>query len=112
MPEATDAATEEDAPPGDSAGRSPALLEPTPATPARRGIARREPVPWVLGAMVVGWSALFITLGRIRHARFATLSFDLGIYDQAVWLMSRFHDPFVTYDILVAERVQTPARSD
>jgi uncharacterized membrane protein len=56
----------------------------------------RDPVRWVLGAMVVGWSVLFIVLGWIRQARFATFSFDLGIYDQAVWLLSRFHDPFVT----------------
>ena len=56
----------------------------------------RDPVRWVLGAMVVGWSVVFIVLGWIRQARFATFSFDLGIYDQAVWLLSRFHDPFVT----------------
>ena len=46
--------------------------------------------------MVVGWSVVFIVLGWIRQDRFATFSFDLGIYDQAVWLLSRFHDPFVT----------------
>jgi uncharacterized membrane protein len=56
----------------------------------------RDPVRWVLGAMVAGWSVVFIALGWIRQARFATFSFDLGIYDQAVWLLSRFHDPFVT----------------
>ena len=62
-----------------------------------RGATRwRDPVRWVLGAMVVGWSAVFIVLGWIRQERFATFSFDLGIYDQAVWLLSRFHDPFVT----------------
>src|ERR1043165_6087083 len=57
-----------------------------------RGVAR----PGVLGAMVVGWSVVFIVLGWIRHERFATFSFDLGIYDQAIWLLSRFRDPFVT----------------
>ena len=56
----------------------------------------RDPVRWVLGAMVAGWSVLFIVLGAIRQERFATFSFDLSIYDQAVWLLSRFHDPFVT----------------
>ena len=68
------------------------------ATPAAATAAAgwRDPVRWVLGAMVVGWSVLFIVLGWIRHERFATFSFDLGIYDQAVWLLSRFHDPFVT----------------
>ena len=63
---------------------------------ARPGTGWRDPVRWVLGAMVVGWSVLFIVLGWIRQQRFATFSFDLGIYDQAVWLLSRFHDPFVT----------------
>jgi uncharacterized membrane protein len=68
---------------------------PTPAAvPASAGW--RDPVRWVLGAMVVGWSVVFIVLGVIRHERFATFSFDLGIYDQAVWLLSRFRDPFVT----------------
>jgi uncharacterized membrane protein len=69
--------------------------EPTPAAaPASSGW--RDPVRGVLGAMVVGWSVVFIVLGVIRHERFATFSFDLGIYDQAVWLLSRFRDPFVT----------------
>jgi uncharacterized membrane protein len=64
--------------------------------PPAAGSGWRNPVRWVLGAMVVGWSVLFIVLGWIRHERFGTFSFDLGIYDQAVWLLSRFHDPFVT----------------
>jgi uncharacterized membrane protein len=66
--------------------------EPADPTP----LGWRDPVRWVLGAMVVGWSAVFIVLGWIRQERYATFSFDLGIYDQAVWLLSRFHDPFVT----------------
>lgn len=66
--------------------------EPADPTP----LGWRDPVRWVLGAMVVGWSVLFIVLGWIRQARYATFSFDLGIYDQAIWLLSRFHDPFVT----------------
>ena len=78
---------------GDAAG-----VETEAGTEAEPEGARgwRDPVRWVLGAMVVGWSVLFIVLGWLRQARFATFSFDLGIYDQAVWLLSRFHDPFVT----------------
>ena len=57
---------------------------------------RRDPVRWTLGAMVVGWSLLFIVLGARRHTHFGTFGFDLGIYDQGVWLLSRFRDPFVT----------------
>jgi uncharacterized membrane protein len=63
---------------------------------AHAALGWRDPVRWVLGLMVVGWSVLFIVLGAIRQQRFATFSFDLGIYDQATWLLSRFHDPFVT----------------
>ncbi len=59
-------------------------------------LRRRDPVRWTLGVMVVGWSAVFIVLGWLRQTRFATFSFDLGIYDQGVWLLSRFKDPFVT----------------
>jgi uncharacterized membrane protein len=79
--------------PGDAEGEptsGAAEVAPAPA------VGWRDPVRWVLGAMVVGWSILFIVLGGIRQQRFATFSFDLGIYDQAVWLLSRFHDPFVT----------------
>lgn len=70
--------------------------------PVRSGAAAapvggwRDPVRWVLGAMVVAWCVVFIALGWLRQERFATYSFDLGIYDQGVWLLSRFHDPFVT----------------
>lgn len=46
--------------------------------------------------MVVVWSATFIYLGWMRHARFSTYGFDLGIYDQGVWLLSQLKDPFVT----------------
>jgi uncharacterized membrane protein len=84
----------EDAASGDPVGGSVALVDPPPET--SDWLAHRDPVRWTLGAMVVGWSAVFITLGSIRHTRFATFSFDLGIYDQAIWLMSRFQDPFVT----------------
>ena len=42
------------------------------------------------------WSIIFITLGYRRHAHFGTFGFDLGIYDQGIWLLSRFKDPFVT----------------
>jgi len=51
---------------------------------------RRDPARWVLGTLVGLWATVFITLGWIRHARFATVSFDLGIYDQGVWLLSHF----------------------
>ena len=32
----------------------------------------------------------------LRYDRFGTFGFDLGIYDQGIWLLSRAKDPFVT----------------
>lgn len=34
------------------------------------------------------WAAVFGWLVYLRHARFATFGFDLGIFDQATWLLS------------------------
>jgi uncharacterized membrane protein len=51
---------------------------------------RRDPVRWALGAIVVVWAMTFFVLGKIRHDRFGTFAFDLGTYDQGVWLLSRF----------------------
>jgi uncharacterized membrane protein len=85
------------APELDADAESPSLAaEPGDGADEVASLGWRDPVRWVLAAMVVGWSVLFIVLGTIRHERFATFSFDLGIYDQAVWLLSRFRDPFVT----------------
>ena len=103
------------------AGRPPGPAEvvrpvpaPTPATvPSRPAVTpeardqvdvsglaawvrRRDPVRWILVGMIVVWAVTFIALGWLRHARFTTFSFDLGIYDQDLWLVSRFEEPFGT----------------
>jgi uncharacterized membrane protein len=48
-------------------------------------------------AAVCGLVALFATAyslyGIFRHRHFASSAFDLGIYDQAVWHLSRFETP-------------------
>jgi len=49
----------------------------------------------LIGAVLL-WSVTFDRLGALRHDRFRTFGFDLGIYDQATWLLSRVRDPFVT----------------
>lgn len=59
-------------------------------------LRRRDPVRWALAGMILVWSVVFIRLGWLRHTRFGTFGFDLGIYDQAIWLMSRFKSPFIT----------------
>jgi uncharacterized membrane protein len=50
----------------------------------------------VLGALVALWSFEFIRLPMLRYDHFGTFGFDLGIYDQGTWLLSRGNDPFVT----------------
>ena len=50
----------------------------------------------VLAILVVAWSIEFIKLPMERFDRWGTFGFDLGIYDQGTWLLSRFKDPFVT----------------
>jgi uncharacterized membrane protein len=47
-------------------------------------------------AAVGVWSVTFARLGALRQDRFGTFGFDLGIYDQATWLLSRLRDPFIT----------------
>ncbi|MFN2608717.1 MAG: DUF2079 domain-containing protein [Acidimicrobiales bacterium] len=56
----------------------------------------RDAIPWILAGVCLTWSLVFIHLGLQRHDRFGTFGFDLGIYDQAIWLLSRFHEPFIT----------------
>lgn len=51
---------------------------------------RRDPVRWTLAAVIVVWTVTFFVLGKIRHDRFGTFSFDLGTYDQGVWLLAHF----------------------
>ena len=42
------------------------------------------------------WSVTFWRLGALRQDRWGTFGFDLGIYDQASWLLAHFRDPFMT----------------
>ena len=68
-----------------------------PTEAERRALGWRDPVRWVLGAMVVGWSVLFIVLGWIRQAALRhVLVRPRASTTRRVWLLSRFHDPFVT----------------
>jgi uncharacterized membrane protein len=49
-----------------------------------------------LGLVLACWALVFWRLGVLRHERFATFGFDLGIHDQAVWLLTHAHTPFIT----------------
>jgi len=75
-----------------------ALEEKPRATPGTIGalIDAIGPPELVLIGVLVVWSWVFIRLPKLRFDRHGTFGFDLGIYDQGVWLLSRFKDPFVT----------------
>ncbi len=72
------------------------------ALTSRAGRARlarlRDAAPewWALTAMITVWAVVFGRLVFQRHDRFGSQSFDLGIFDQAAWLISRGGDLFIT----------------
>jgi hypothetical protein len=42
----------------------------------------------LLGGMITLFVGSFVWLTWLTHARFGTFGFDLGIFDQGVWLLS------------------------
>ncbi|HUR76439.1 MAG TPA: DUF2079 domain-containing protein [Acidimicrobiales bacterium] len=58
---------------------------------------RRDPYAVVvLGALLGVYVVIFGTLTWKQQSNFATFGYDMGIYDQGIWLVSRFREPFVT----------------
>lgn len=51
---------------------------------------------WLLAAGVLAFSCFHIVWALLVHANYSTYGFDMGIHDQAVWLMSHWKSPFVT----------------
>lgn len=54
--------------------------------------------PWVVaaGIVAVAWCS-WISVQLVRmHLGLGTFSYDVGLYDQGLWLLSRFEAPFVT----------------
>jgi len=69
-----------------------------PHRPGRRQqLARRQSA---FGAVVWVGTAVFAAVHAAlivgRYHRFSVYTFDFGIFDQGLWLLSRFEDPFVT----------------
>jgi uncharacterized membrane protein len=50
----------------------------------------------VLGLVVAAFVGVFVAQTWALHRHFGTYGFDLGIYDQGTWLLSRLKAPFVT----------------
>lgn len=68
------------------------VLRRHPAGDRSWGWARHVPV----AVLIVAYAVRFGSLGVDVLHGFGQPAFDMGIPDQGVWLLSRFHDPFVT----------------
>ena len=55
-----------------------------------------KPARALLVAAMGGYVALFLYWTLRQHDALGTQAFDIGIFDQGVWLLSRFKTPFVT----------------
>lgn len=49
-----------------------------------------------LGAMIALYIIAFSLITIRNHNNYGTFGFDLGIFDQGIWLLSRFKEPFIT----------------
>ncbi len=75
---------------------APGRESPGP-TGAHTRLPRQERICLLLLALGVGlYLCFFCSLVFRRYTRFAVLDFDLGIFDQATWLISRGYSPFIT----------------
>jgi uncharacterized membrane protein len=74
--------------------------EAEPPPPPEEVVAPRPPFDarpvLVLGLMILTYVVVFGRLTWAQQSNFGTFGFDMGIYDQGIWLVSRFKDPFVT----------------
>ncbi|HZD72249.1 MAG TPA: DUF2079 domain-containing protein, partial [Actinomycetes bacterium] len=50
----------------------------------------------LLAVLIGAYVVVFGTLTWAQQSNFGTFGFDMGIYDQGIWLLSRFKTPFVT----------------
>jgi uncharacterized membrane protein len=66
----------------------------TKAVQPRREQSLRQHLP--IAVIVAGYVWYFTRLTLDIHRGLGSSAFDLGLYDQGVWLMSRFKTPFVT----------------
>ena len=49
-----------------------------------------------LGLLVAAYVLVFGWLTWAQQSNFGTFGYDMGLYDQGIWLLSQFRDPFVT----------------
>jgi uncharacterized membrane protein len=80
----------------DMAGLDTDTTAPSVRTAAQAVVGRAGIPELALAGLVTAWCITFIRLPQVRHDHYGTFGFDLGIYDQGVWLLSQLKDPFVT----------------
>ncbi|MBM3717772.1 MAG: DUF2079 domain-containing protein [Actinobacteria bacterium] len=59
-------------------------------------IRRVTPWGWATAALAGAWCAWICWQLLRMHFGLGTYSYDVGLYDQGLWLLSRFEEPFVT----------------
>ena len=74
---------------------APVDTPPRLRSPARR-LRAAPTVAWLLAAAMTVDVVVFGRLTWTNHSNFNTYGFDTGIFDQGIWLLSRFKSPFVT----------------
>jgi uncharacterized membrane protein len=71
-------------------------VRPPSGLPGSRLLALPAAPAVALGLLVAVYVLVFGRLTWAQHANFGTFGYDMGLYDQGIWLLSRFKDPFVT----------------
>jgi len=72
-------------------------VEPAERPGAFRAAKVRSALAYVPFGLILGcYIGHFVVLTYDIHLGLGTSGFDYGLYDQGLWLLSRFHDPFVT----------------
>ena len=61
-----------------------------------RRLVAMHPAAWLTAAGIVLFALLFGSLGVQNQRNFGTWSYDMGIYDQAMWLVSRGGNTFMS----------------
>ena len=84
------------APPRSTRPRRLRPVRPRPGLRASTLLALPGAPAVAVGLLVAVYVAIFGWLTWAQHANFGTFGYDMGLYDQGIWLLSRFQDPFVT----------------
>ncbi|PIE33963.1 MAG: hypothetical protein CSA55_01480 [Ilumatobacter coccineus] len=59
-------------------------------------VRRLHPAGVLVGAAIIAYVLRFWSLTYDIHQGLGTSSYDYGLYDQGIWLVSRFREPFIT----------------